>query len=128
MTSEARGPLRWWGAGMDVLVGVVIIVLLWGLLIAYVFGGSFLGATPEKNVAGIWATAVAIVVLLIFVNILAYVQERRPTAMVHPIVSLIVGVIAVMLAIGPIDWSPDTVYPANPGACTRTDSENCPGG
>ena len=128
MTSPRRGFLVWWGAGIDVLAGLVVLVLM----VALFLWGSPSGISGRQptatEVAGYWITASVVTALLVVGFGVAVSQRRWAAIVVYPIVTAFVVGTILVFAFPTVDWSPDVEYPANPYACTLTDSENCPGG
>ena len=93
------------------------------------FGSSEPRIPPDSGeIAGYWILASVILALTLFGFFVA-IWQLRPLAISG---FAILGVLALgcvlVFAVPTIDWRPDPVHHVNPNACTRTDSENCPGG
>lgn len=123
-----HGWLRWWGAAIDVLAGLVVLVLMlalffWGL------PSPVSGPPPAPTVvAGFWITASALAALIVLGFCVAVSQRRWVAVIVYPIVGAVVVGTILWLALPMVDWGGDPTPAVNPFACTLTDSENCPGG
>jgi glycerol uptake facilitator-like aquaporin len=118
---------------MDLLAGVAVFFLVgylmtqWGDL--YLRLGTPDGEPTASDVARYWITAVVIFALLIFGWVVATRQARRAALVAYPIVFVVMLCTVVLFSIPRIDWSSnEPVYQMNPNYCSRTDSENCPGG
>ena len=136
MTDERKPPLHWWGVGVDVLAGVVIF-LLFQLLFARHFAAypfqlfSTGQPTPppdSSEIASYWIVASLLFALLVFGFCVAVSQLRTLAIVGYSITAILAVIIVLLFAVPTIDWNPDPVYPVNPNYCSRTDSENCPGG
>ena len=123
---------------MDGITALVVVILLWFLLgqhfAAYPFtlfsyGQSEPNPAPDSGeIAGYWIIASVILALMFFGFIVGASQDRMPALVMYPIFGALVLAIILLFAVPTIDWNPDPVYPVNPNYCSRTDSENCPGG
>ena len=136
MTNDRKPPLHWWGVGVDLLAGIVVFVLFQLLFAqhfaAYPFQLFSTGQpTPppdSSDIASYWVVASLLLALLMFGFCVAMSQLRTPAMIAYPIVGVIAIICVLLFAVPTIDWSPDPVYPVSPNYCSRTDSENCPGG
>jgi len=138
--SERMPPQRmsWWNPVIDVLALVTVVGLLAGLLFqwfsAYFSIGGFREAPDASEVSTYWITA-AIAIAVCVVGFVAAIMRRNRAAIIGflALASLVAAVI-VLFSVPQVDWTqlvydirnPD--YPVNPNYCSRTDSENCPGG
>ena len=123
---------------MDGITALVVVILLWFLLgqhfAAYPFtlfsyGQSEPNPAPDSGeIAGYWIIASVILALMFFGFIVGASQDRMPALVMYPIFGALVLAIVIVFAVPAFDWNPDPVYPVNPNYCSRTDSENCPGG
>jgi hypothetical protein len=121
---------------MDLLAGLVIFVLFQLLLArhfaAYPFQlfstGQITPPPDSSEIASYWIVAALLLALLMFGFGVAMSQSRTPAMITYPIVGVIAVICVLLFAVPTIDWNPDPVYPVNPNYCSRTDSENCPGG
>lgn len=132
MTTERKPPLRWWGVGVDFLAGIAVLWLIWSLIGvwagAYLQWGQPVIEPSAEAITRYWTIAAVLLALLIFGFVVAALQRRTPAMVAYPIVGVIVLGTVLLFAVPRIDWHPDPVYPVNPNYCSRTDSENCPGG
>ena len=118
---------------MDVIAGAVVFVLLWRLVWLRFVQAFHLGAMPNPppsagDIAEYWITAGVTFAILIFGFVIANAQSRPPAIVAYLLVSIAAVLIALVFSVPSIDWNPDPVHHVNPNYCSRTDSENCPGG
>jgi hypothetical protein len=115
-----------------------VLGLLAGLLVqwfsAYFSIGGVRADPDASEVSTYWLTA-AIAVAVCVVGLAAGLMRRNRAAIIgYLALASLVVVVIVLFSVPQVDWAqlvydlrnPD--YPVNPNYCSRTDSENCPGG
>ena len=118
---------------MDAIAGIVVFLLL-GHLVWLRFVASFhLGGVPNPPptagvIAEYWISAGVAFALILFGFVIANLHSRTGAIVAYLLVGIVAVLIALVFSVPSIDWNPDPVYPVNPNYCSRTDSENCPGG
>lgn len=130
--------ITWWSPVIDVLALATVIGLLASLLFqwfsAYFSIGGFREDPDASEVSTYWITA-AITIAVCVVGFVAAVMRRNRAAIIgYLALASLVAVVIVLFSVPQLDWAqliydirnPD--YPVNPNYCSRTDSENCPGG
>ncbi len=126
--------MPWWGAGMDVLLGIPVLFLFialpWQWAAVYLTPSRPSTAEPNTGaVVAYWIVAAVLLATLAFGFVVAVEQQRLAGIAAYAVLAAFAVVVIVVLAVPTILASrPDPVHTVNPYSCTRTDSENCPGG
>jgi hypothetical protein len=135
MDLDAKPPLSWWGSGMDAFVYTVVAFLICRLVALRFFATFHIGPYPNPPpgadvIAQYWIAAGIAFGLVILGYVVATLHRRLGSMIVYPILGFVTLIVALVFAVPSIDWSShrDSPYPPNPNYCSRTDSENCPGG
>ena len=130
--------MPWWNPIIDPIALLTVLGLLAGLVFqwfsAYFSIGGFREDPDASEVSTYWVTA-AITVAVCLVGLTAGLMRRNRAAIIgyFALGALVVTVI-VLFSVPQADWAQiiydirNPVYQVNPNYCSRTDSENCPGG
>lgn len=136
ITSPRR--LAWWHPAIDALAPVVIIGLVVAMLVQW-FAVYFTirppadPPTPAQIAA--YAVTAAVAVACTVIGLIAAIARRSVAGIIgYLALAALVATAILLFSVPQTDWvqlvrdlrSPD--YPVNPDYCSRTDSENCPGG
>lgn len=137
-TRTAPRRLSWWHPALDALAPVVVIGLVVAMLVQW-FAVSFTIQPPADpptpaQIAAYAATA-AVAVVYTVAGFVASILRRTVAGVVgYLALAALVATVILLFSVPQTDWvqfihdlrSPDN--PVNPNYCSRTDSENCPGG
>ena len=138
MESAVRQRVAWWHPLFDVLalfaiVGLVI-GMLWQWLAVYFTIGGPAGVPTASETTGYWATAVIAIALTVFGLVVSLVRRSVAGVIGYLALGALVAAAILLFAVPQTDWVQfahdlrDREYPVNTNYCSRTDSENCPGG
>ena len=130
--------MSWWNPLIDVLALFTVVGIVVGMLVQWFSAYFSIAPSPEEpdasEISTYWITA-AIAAAICVIGIVAAIMRRNLAAIIGFIAlsSLVVAAV-VLFSVPQLDWAqviydlrnPD--YPVNPNYCSRTDSENCPGG
>jgi len=137
----AAAPARripWWHPVIDVLALFTIVGLVVGLLgqwfaVYFTIGGT---ATPPtvSAITSYWVTA-AITIALTLIGLVVSIMRRSVAGIIgYLALAALVATAIVLFSVPQADWTQivndvrNPQYPVNTNYCSRTDSENCPGG
>ena len=130
--------MSWWHPVIDVLALFTIVGLVVGLLgqwvaVYFTIGGPAAPPTASE-VASYWVTA-AITVALVLIGLVVSIMRRSIAGVIgYLALATLVAAAIVLFSVPQTDWAQfvydlrNPSYPVNTNYCSRTDSENCPGG
>ena len=135
-----KAPRRfgWWHPLVDALAPFVVVGLVIAMLVQW-FSVYFTIQPPAdppdaSQVSGYWVTA-TIAIVFSTVGLVASIAGRNTAGIVgYLALGALVATAILLFAVPQVDWTQfvhdvrNPEYPVNPNYCSRTDSENCPGG
>lgn len=130
--------MTWWSPVIDVLALFTILGLVVGMLVQwfsvyFTIGSTEVSATPS-DISGYWITAGAAIALCLIGLVVSIVRRSTAGIIGYFALAALVATAILLFSVPMTDWAQvyydwrNPQYPVNTNYCSRTDSENCPGG